>query len=97
MITVVLCTDRAGVLCRVCVLCVTFQKQLMDLVTAQVTVDVHLEAQFAEGAVESLGVPRGSRPPPQLHPGVIVGHRHHHGSVPLPSVLLQSSPLQHGV
>ena len=72
-------------------LCVTFQKQLVDLVPAQVTVDVHLEAQLAEGAVESLGVLVGSRPPPQTHTRDKLGHRHQHCPVTLPAVIHPSS------
>lgn len=37
----------------------TFQKQLINFITAQVGVDF----QFAEGEAESLGVPLGSGPP----------------------------------
>ncbi len=58
------------------IMCVTFLKQLVDFLTAQVGVDVHLEAQLAEGAVEPLGVPLGSGSPPQLHPLVELCHRH---------------------
>lgn len=52
----------------------TFPKQLVDLGSAQVHVEVHLEAQFAQGAVELLGILLGPWSPPQTHAGVKLSH-----------------------
>lgn len=73
----------------------TFHKQLVDFVAAEVFVQLHLEAQFAESAVELLGVPVGPGPPAQLHPLIKLCHVHHHGPVTLPPAVHPSSPLQH--
>lgn len=73
----------------------TSVKQLIDLVTAQVHVEVYLEAQFAEGAVEFLGVPLGSRSSHQLHPWVELSHRHHHCPVTPLTLGLLFSPMWH--
>lgn len=76
-------------------MCGTFIKQLIDVVTAQVHMEVHLEAQFAERAVEFLDVPLGSRSCHQLHPWVELSHRHHHCPVTSLSLGLLLSPLWH--
>ena len=47
---------------------VTLMEELVDFLAAQVAVDVHLEAQFAEGAMDTLGVLLGSGPLPQPLP-----------------------------
>lgn len=60
---------------------VTLHKQLIDFVTAQVAVQLHLEASPAEGAVKPLGVFLGSGPVPQTHAGVKLGHGHYHSPV----------------
>lgn len=52
----------------------TFLKQLVDFITAQVHVVFHLETQFAEGAVDLLGVLLGPWSPPQTHPRVKLSH-----------------------
>lgn len=84
-----------GDICFLDSVCVTCLKQLVDFVTAQVGVDVHLEAQFAEVAVEFLGVLLSSGPPPQIHPRVKLCDGHHHCPVTLPAATRQFSPLRH--